>query len=111
MFETQEYIRFFKEEAALLQAELRGGHALSEVIGANPYYLPELYQIILFGQSNGRLGEELIVYSEMLIEQAEEQFQRYVILVQPVLFAIVGSIVLFLFLSVMIPVFRLFQSL
>ncbi|WP_408006744.1 type II secretion system F family protein [Pseudalkalibacillus sp. A8] len=40
-----------------------------------------------------------------------EGLSRMMALIQPVLFAIIGSIVLVLFLSAMIPVFQLFQSL
>ncbi|MCF6408451.1 competence type IV pilus assembly protein ComGB [Pseudalkalibacillus salsuginis] len=111
LFEQQSYSRLLQEESALFMADLRGGKSLSETLKAKPYFLPGLAQVTFLGQSNGRLGEELILYSEMLLENAENRLMRLMALLQPVLFGIIGTIVLALFLSVMIPVFQLFQSL
>ncbi|WP_261129433.1 competence type IV pilus assembly protein ComGB [Bacillus sp. Marseille-Q3570] len=111
LFEQQSFSIFFQEEGTILKVDLRKGKSLSEAFEEKPYFLPELAQVTFFGQSNGKLGEELVLYSEMLLENAEERLKGLLTLIQPVMFTLIGSIVLMLFLSVMIPVFQLFQSL
>lgn len=111
LFERQNHMQFFQVEAGLVISELRAGETLSDVLQDRTFYLPELSEVVVFGQSNGRLGEELILFSDMLLERTDEQVQRYLTMIQPLMFGFIGSIVLILFLSVMLPVFKLFQSL
>ncbi|MCF6137888.1 competence type IV pilus assembly protein ComGB [Pseudalkalibacillus berkeleyi] len=110
LFEEQGYLSFFQVEASALNASLRNGEPLSETLFNRSFYLPELSQIVQFGQSNGKLGEELVLYSEMLFERTEGKLEKYLALIQPIMFGFIALIVLTLFLSVMLPVFHLFQS-
>jgi competence protein ComGB len=111
LFVEQHYLRFFQVEAEWMTTQLRNGEVFSEILADRPFYLPELSQVVLFGQANGRLGEELLLYSDMLFERTDEQIQRHLALIQPIFFGAIGLLVLVLFLSVMLPIFKLFQSL
>ncbi|WP_257345785.1 competence type IV pilus assembly protein ComGB [Pseudalkalibacillus decolorationis] len=111
LFENQNYVRLYQDEALLLKSDLRKGKALDEIFRDKHYFLPELAQVVSFGQSNGSLGDELTLYGEMLFSNLEERIQRSIYLIQPILFGAIGCLVLILFLSVMGPIFQLFQSL
>ncbi|WLD92052.1 competence type IV pilus assembly protein ComGB [Alkalihalobacillus sp. AL-G] len=111
LFENQHYVRLFQDEALFLKNELRGGKQLDEIFRCKTYFLPELAQVVAFGQSNGSLGNELTLFSEMLFSNLEERLHRNLNLIQPILFGVIGCLVLILFLTVMAPIFHLFQSL
>ncbi len=111
LFQQQSHMPFFQEEAGQLICELRTGESFSKIIQERVFYLPELSQVIHFGQSNGQLGQELILYSDMLLERTDEQIQKSLTFIQPILFSLIGGVILTLFLSVMLPIFRMFQSL
>ncbi len=111
LFQQQSHIPFFQVEAGQIISELKNGESFNKVIQGRVFYLPELSQVILFGQTNGRLGQELILYSDMLLERTDEQIQKSLTFIQPILFSMIGGVILTLFLSVMLPIFQMFQSL
>lgn len=110
ILEQSQYMRFFQTEAALMKKELVNGLRFEDIVAQKRYFVPELSMIIAHGQSYGSLGKELIAYSEILISYAEERMAKYIIVLQPVLFLFIGSMILAMFVSMLLPMFKMMDS-
>ncbi|RBW70576.1 competence type IV pilus assembly protein ComGB [Bacillus taeanensis] len=110
VFEKQNYLLFFQDEGKELKALLQQGEPLENIILTRPFYLKELSSVISHGHANGKLADELTLYSEMVLKKLEERIQRYLMMLQPILFMCIGFIILLLFLSILLPMFHVIQS-
>ncbi|UOE95877.1 competence type IV pilus assembly protein ComGB [Alkalihalobacillus sp. LMS39] len=110
IFEGQNYIRFFKDEAKSVKEQLQEGYSLDGVIAQRSYYQADMSLIIKQGQSRGRLASELRHYSDMLFSSIEENVKKTVMTIQPICFLLIGSVVLLMFLSILLPIFGLINS-
>lgn len=110
IFCEQDRLLFFKNEAAFLIGRLRQGEDFADVIRDRKHFLPELTNVIRHGQEQSELDKKLSTYSDLLYEQLEEKVKRAIMLVQPVIFFIVGMIVLTMFISIFLPMFDLIQA-
>lgn len=111
IFEQQTYSPFFQQEAFDIRFRLLSGESLEEIMHKRSLYQNELAAIIKHGQLNGRLADELAIYAEILLKKIEEFFIKSINIIQPVIFSIVGLIVLLMFLAVMLPMLQFIQSL
>lgn len=111
VFSEQNKVPLFQDEAKEVKAKLRQGEPFAAVIAARAIFVPELSLVISQGQQTGALERELYHYSELLFNKLEEQMKRFLMIVQPVLFMLIGSVVLTMFLAIMLPMFKLINSL
>ncbi|GEL06929.1 competence-related pilin export protein ComGB [Salisediminibacterium halotolerans] len=100
----------YRNEGARITASLREGEPFAEAIAAAPYYVDQLTEIVEIGESKGRLGEELERFSAYLFSHIYSQTYERLRWFQPVFFAIIGGVVLMLFLSMMMPVFTMIDG-
>ncbi|KSU85740.1 hypothetical protein AS030_09650 [Fictibacillus enclensis] len=110
ILEDNQYMRFFRYEAAKMKQDLLNGLKFEDIVAQRRYFVPELSVIIAHGHTSGLLGKELIDYSEMLMSYAEEKLSRYIVIVQPVLFLFIGSTILVMFVSMLLPMFNMMDS-
>ncbi|MFS0822717.1 competence type IV pilus assembly protein ComGB [Bacillus sp. 1P02SD] len=110
MFEQQLHSPFFREEAKEMKMLLRAGNRFEEILRVRKYYEADLAMIILHGQSNGNLASELQHYSQYVMEKAEEKVTRLLAIVQPILFVIIGVIIMLMYGAIMIPMFQLLNG-
>ncbi|HEX6923666.1 MAG TPA: competence type IV pilus assembly protein ComGB [Bacillales bacterium] len=110
IFENQHHLAFFQQEATQMKQALRNGERFDDVLRRNSFYVKELPEVIAHGQTNGNLGHELFHYSNLLLEMIEARLQRVFAVIQPALFAGIGSVVLILFISILLPIFHLLDS-
>lgn len=111
IFERQNYSLLLQQEATDIKFRLKGGESLESIMNERALYQRELASIIKHGQMNGKLADELAIYSEMLFQRIEEKLVKALNVVQPTIFILVGLIVLLMFLSVMLPMLQFIQSL
>jgi competence protein ComGB len=111
IFEKQSQLAFFKQESLQIKQELKRGESLNAVLENRPFFVPELAGVISHGQSGGQLSQELFHYSEWLFKRIEDKILRTFMILQPILFAFIGGIVLLMFASVLMPMFQLLNSL
>ncbi|WP_158211642.1 competence type IV pilus assembly protein ComGB [Alkalihalobacterium alkalinitrilicum] len=111
IFKSQSVIMFFQDEATWLIHRLKDGEDLAVALSSRPFFEEELSLVIVHGQNRGALDVELLHYSEHLFISIEEKVKRIVMILQPGLFLIIGIIVLFMFLSILVPMFQLINSL
>ncbi|MEH7239532.1 competence type IV pilus assembly protein ComGB [Bacillus sp. JJ1562] len=110
MFEQQLHSPFFREEAKEMKMLLRAGNRFDEILRVREYYEADLAMIILHGQSNGNLASELQHYSQYVMEKVEEKVTRLLAIVQPILFAIIGIIIMLMYGAIMVPMFQLLNG-
>ena len=111
VFKEQNHLPFFKEEAAQLSIKLKEGERFTNIIEERVFYDHELAVVINHGQANGLLFKELENYSEFLLEQIEMKLHRFLTFIQPIVFLGVGGLITFMYLSIMIPIFNMINTL
>ncbi|MDE5413972.1 competence type IV pilus assembly protein ComGB [Alkalihalobacterium chitinilyticum] len=111
IFKEQSIILFLQDEAAWLIQRLKEGERLSDLLSQRPFFNDELAMVIEHGQKRGALDLELLHYSEHLFVSIEEKTKKVVMVLQPSMFVIIGVIVLLMFLSILVPMFQLINSL
>ncbi|UPG64537.1 type II secretion system F family protein [Metabacillus endolithicus] len=111
VFESQNLLPFFKVEAGYLIQQLRAGEQLHHIIGERCFYEKELSLVILHGQANGQLSRELYTYSQLIIDKLEQKMVKVMAIVQPAIYGFVGIIVLFVYLSMLLPMYKMMESL
>ncbi|MBM7701546.1 competence type IV pilus assembly protein ComGB [Metabacillus iocasae] len=111
LFEKQYHYAFFKGEASYLMQQLSAGLQLDDIIRGRTYYDDEMANIITHGQLNGNLSQELYDYSSFMIERIEAIIHKSLHFVQPLLFSLIGLVILLMYLGVMVPMFDAMSSL
>ncbi|PSL42339.1 competence-related pilin export protein ComGB [Salsuginibacillus halophilus] len=104
---VQAHVPFLSEESERLQTELKGGETLSDALSVVSFHQPELAAVTAHGEQSGRLGRDLTHYSAWLREDIEHDLRAALQLLQPIMFAGIGLLILCLFLAVFLPVFQL----
>lgn len=100
-------ILFFRQEAESVTFDLLEGISFSECISSRRHFEPQLSAVISLGEAKGKVGEELERYGNYLFNTHYEKMERFITVLQPVLFSLIGVVVLILFLSMMLPVFSI----
>ncbi|MGY4690277.1 competence type IV pilus assembly protein ComGB [Salibacterium sp. K-3] len=110
VFEKQHHFPFFQEEGSRLKQKLKEGTSLSAAVAQAGWYREDMKFVIQHGQASGRLGEDLAFYGERMLEILEERMNKSLMVIQPVLFFMIGLVILGMFLSVFLPMFQLMSS-
>jgi len=100
-----------QQEASEIKSRLISGETLEQIMNEREPYQKELAAIIKHGQMSGNLADELMIYAERLFQKIEERLIQTLNIIQPIVFTIVGFIVLLMFLAVMLPMLQFIQSL
>jgi competence protein ComGB len=110
LFERQKHYPFFQMEASFIKEQLIAGAALENIIEGRRYYDVQLANVIAHGQSHGELGKELGNHSQFILEKLEQMSLRWLNVVQPVLFSLIGLLVLTMYLSIMLPMLNVMST-
>ncbi|PMC39613.1 type II secretion system F family protein [Bacillus sp. UMB0899] len=110
VFQNQDLLPFFKVEGNHLISRLSEGEQLHTIIEERGFYEKELSLVILHGQANGQLSRELYTYSQLIIEKLEQSIIKIMTMIQPVIYAFVGIIVLFVYLSMLMPMYKMMEN-
>lgn len=110
IFEGQRHLAFFQQEAIQMTLLLRRGEKFEDILAHNRFYAKELSEVIAHGQMNGNLDQELFHYSHLLMGLIEDKTTKWLSVMQPVLFASIGTVILGMFVSILLPVFNLMNA-
>ena len=58
----------------------------------------------------GRLDAELFHYSRYLLEKIEEKMSLFMRIIQPLLFSLIGLLVVSVYLAILLPMFSLMEG-
>lgn len=101
---------FFKKVTQVITNGLNEGRSLPSVFRDLPYFELYMSDVLGNGQKNGKLDKELYHYSRIVMQMLEGKISAVLKMIQPLLFAVVGIIVIGIYLSVLLPMFKIIES-
>ncbi|MFA9559399.1 competence type IV pilus assembly protein ComGB [Evansella sp. AB-rgal1] len=110
LLEKNSKVAFIQSESSVLLQELRQGTPFSESVLNRGMYETQLPAMIRLGEAKGSVGDELERYGNFLMRKLYERSERVLIVMQPLIYGIIGFIVMVLFLSMMMPIFNIVDS-
>ncbi|KAB2338504.1 type II secretion system F family protein [Cytobacillus depressus] len=110
MFEKNDKQPLYKELGAEIKDCLRKGERLEEILLTYSFLEIELPHIIRHGQKNGKLDQELFFFSKHCLNQIEERSEKWLKTVQPLLYSVIGFMIVSMYLAVLLPMFQLLEG-
>ncbi|MCF1618041.1 competence type IV pilus assembly protein ComGB [Tetragenococcus koreensis] len=89
-----------------LNNALSQGKSLAEELEHYTFLLPEFSLIILQGEVKGKLGEELLLYSQLLTKRIVEKVEGWIQWVQPVVFLVVAVLIMAIYIAMFLPMYE-----
>ncbi|MCT2537547.1 type II secretion system F family protein [Aquibacillus koreensis] len=96
--------------ATLIIEELHEGKHLSSILSSFSMVEKELSSIFQKNANHEDLIKDLTFYASFLVERMEERTKRWISLLQPVFFVVMAGLIIFIYLSLMLPMFELIQT-
>jgi competence protein ComGB len=110
IFNKQTVYPFFAYIADEINQELKLGSSFADVISGLPFFDSHFATMIRHGEKCGHLEQELKFFSEFCEQTLEKKIRKGLAIVQPAIFILVGLSVISIYLSVMLPVFQMIES-
>lgn len=104
MYPTLRYI------ASEINSRLVTGQSFAEAAEQEACFVPQLARILRHGEANGRLDQELFLFSQLCEALIEKKIKNWLAVLQPAIFLFVGVVVIAIYLSVMLPMFQMVGS-
>lgn len=111
LFSKHNHQPFFRELGACIYSELHEGRSLEQVFDGLPFFEHYMSAVIANGQKNGKLDQELYYYSRIILQTLESKITAFLKVVQPLLFVVVGVVVVSIYLSILLPMFSIMDGL
>lgn len=102
--------KFYQEMSTRMKQALLRGDSLATIVHQERIFLGELHYLIEHGQKNGKLEREFLSFSSICFEKLENKMMFYSSLIQPICFLCIGLIVTLLYMSMMLPVIEMLDS-
>ena len=89
--------------------EVSSGVSLGNALAGARYFSPMCLQMVRCGEQTGALSNALKQVAQWQSEQLSQKITRWMTLFEPALMIVMGGVVLFIVLSVMLPIFSMDQ--
>nr|WP_263862285.1 competence type IV pilus assembly protein ComGB [Bacillus aerolatus] len=99
-----------KHIALEMKSQLVTGQSFAEAAEKVSCFVPQLSRILRHGETNGRLAQELLIFSQFCETLIEKNIKKWLAVLQPTIFLFVGLVVIAIYLSVMLPMFQMVGS-
>jgi competence protein ComGB len=96
--------------AKLLTIDLNRGFHLSSQLAELPLIEKQLENIFQKNTDMKLLEKDLSLYSEILLEELQRKIISAIMLIQPIFYIVLGIFIVFIYLSLMLPMFQLINS-
>ncbi|PRO66687.1 type II secretion system F family protein [Alkalicoccus urumqiensis] len=110
IIEEEAVLPFFQLEAAQYLAYLSDGEPFEDILRSRECYVPQLADVWSIGGLKGSQAQELQTFAGYMFRQLSEKTNRFVALIQPIVFCVIGGVVILLFMSMMMPVFSIVDT-
>lgn len=101
---------FYQRLCERVKVDLLEGKQLEVIFQQLYFFEKNLYIVIANGQKYGRLDAELFHYSRYLLEKIEERMSLIMRIIQPLLFSLIGLLVVSIYLAILLPMFSLLDG-
>lgn len=99
------------ELAGELAAALAQGQELAEKIAGYPFFTSEFASIVFQGTAKGKLGEELLIYSQLTRVELQRRVETVMQWIQPVVFLVIGLLVVSVYGALFLPLYSNLEQL
>ena len=110
LFENNSSHPFFSELGKVMTQKLLTGEGLEDILSEFPFFDKEFSRIVRHGQNNGKLEQELYLYSRYCISRLEEKIDKYSKIAAPAIYLFIGFMVVSMYLSILLPMFHLMDG-
>jgi competence protein ComGB len=110
LFESAPRNFFYRDISIIINGRLKRGEDLPQILMQLNFFEKELPIVVNHGQINGRLERELLFFSKSCLLKFEERIERSLKHLQPILYGVIAILVISMYLSIMIPMFRLLDG-
>jgi competence protein ComGB len=110
IIEKQSYRPTLQYISKKLLKGLKEGRPLHECTSRLSLFQEEFSYVVDHGQKNGRLADELKLYSDICFGELEEKGNQLLKYIQPTIFAFVGLFIMAIYFSIMMPLFQMMQG-
>jgi competence protein ComGB len=110
LFERNGQQPFYGQICSSIREELSKGDNLEAIIATFPIFEKDLSHIVKHGQERGKLSQELSFYSKHCVLVLEEKTERWLKAIQPVLYLIIGFLIVSMYLAILLPMFHLLDG-
>nr|WP_317853509.1 competence type IV pilus assembly protein ComGB [Neobacillus sp. Marseille-Q6967] len=110
LFEKNDKQPFYSQIGTLLKQKLITGESLEDIVYNISFFEKELSTIMKHGQDNGKLEQELRFYSQHCVRVMEERIEKTLKIIQPILYLLIGFLVVSMYLAILLPMFHLLDG-
>ncbi|MDF2856605.1 MAG: competence protein ComG [Neobacillus sp.] len=110
LFEKNHRQPFYSLLGREIKEKLITGEKLESILANFPFFEKEFPMIIKHGQENGKLEQELLFFSQHCITSMEERLGKSMKTIQPILYLIIGFLVVSMYLAILLPMFHLLDG-
>ncbi|MGX9135254.1 competence type IV pilus assembly protein ComGB [Rummeliibacillus sp. JY-2-4R] len=107
ILQKQKLQPYLAKIAEMIQKRIIFGESLSTAIERENCFYKGFNAHVLHGEQGGNLGRELQIYSEFLVKRTENNVERTLAFVQPLLFLIVALCILGAYLAILLPMYEM----
>ncbi|MFC1755483.1 type II secretion system F family protein [Thermoproteota archaeon] len=96
-----------KKEVEQMRVEVRDGSALSRAVSKSKYFPIDIVNIVGVGEESGNLEKVLRKISLGYERQVERNLRTLISLLEPIMILVMGSIVAFIVVAMLLPIFQI----
>ncbi|MDH6365555.1 competence protein ComGB [Enterococcus sp. PF1-24] len=94
-----------REMALELEKGMRQGRTLVEQLQKYPFLTREFLMIVEQGEVKGKLGSELVIYSELVSQRFFRQMEKLMTFIQPLIFLLVAVLIILVYSAMLLPIY------
>lgn len=110
LLQRQNYHKIIQYMTRLSHEELMMGQTFSASLAHFSFVSKDMPAFVHHGELTGYLGKELILYSEVLMEQIEQQTQQLLRIIQPSFFIMIAICIVGAYLAILMPMYNLVHT-
>ena len=110
IMETQNIRPLLRESAEGMRESLTVGFSFSDALSRLCFIEHEMVMIVAHGEQNGRLDSELLYYSQFCLQKLEDKTMKVFTIIQPIIFALIGLMVVAIYMSIFLPMFQMMDA-
>ena len=102
--------RIVMDQLAVTKEDIRTGMSLSESLKKVTAMPPMVYSMIGIGEESGTIEEMMEKSAEYFDDEVENAIQKLVSMMEPLMIVFMGIVVGFIVISMMLPIFDLYDA-
>lgn len=111
LFKNQSLSAYLNYIAIRIEQKLNQGNSMSAAVKDIPILDEKLSIFISHGELNSEVGKELVIFSEYTLEKIIMRIENLTKRIQPIIFSILGVLIVCLYLVIMLPIFQMMSTL